>query len=124
MLTKIIIGAVVALSVTLGGAYLANANANVAPDCCFPGSPCCEDANTCCLTQSAATPVAAVKSCCTNPEAGLMPDCCFPGSVCCEDQSTCCLTAKAVVTKAEPTATAEKSCCGTGAACCEADAAK
>ena len=116
MLTKILVGVVVALGATAGGVYLASANANVAPDCCYPGSPCCEDQSTCCLTQSAAKPVAAVKSCCTNPEAGLMPDCCFPGSVCCDDQSTCCLTAKP--------AAAKKSCCGTGAACCEVDAAK
>ena len=105
MMTKILVGVLVALGATAGGVYLAsaNANANVAPDCCFPGSPCCEAQETCCLNQ----PVVAVA-----------PDCCFPGSVCCDDQSTCCLTAKPAVVAAK------KSCCGTGAACCEADAAK
>ena len=113
MMIKILVGVLVALGASAGGVYLANATSG--PDCCYPGSPCCEAQETCCLNR----PTAAVKSCCTNPEAGLMPDCCFPGSVCCDDAGTCCLTAMPVVA-----VTAKKSCCGTGAACCEADAAK
>ncbi len=113
MMTKILVGVLVALGATAGGVYLASANAApknccfpgseccytgspccaapvavAAPDCCFPGSPCCEAQETCCLNQ----PVVA-------------PDCCFPGSVCCDDQSTCCLTAKPAAVAAK------KSCC-------------
>jgi len=81
MMTKIIVGVVLALGVSAGGAYLANAKA-ASGECCFPGSPCCESGEACCLTTTATKTVAAKKSCCGE------------GAACCEVQAPCCDAAK------------------------------
>lgn len=100
MLTKIVVGAVASVALTLFGLNLAetstaNAHAGASLSCCYEGSPCCFLGSPCCEGNA---------------------DCCYEGSPCCFPGSPCCLTSTVMV-KAKVS-----SCCETGEACCKAGA--
>jgi hypothetical protein len=89
------------------------------PDCCYPGSPCCEGSDCCLLTKakSALMPCCGQKAadCCKNAVQTsqsvelkwcclLGLECCFPGSPCCEVEADCCFPGSP--------------CCFPGSPCC------
>ena len=113
MITKLVLGSVMAIGLTVGGFIWAGSKSG-SPDCCAQALSFCEEGAACCQTAEKKDCCELGKDCCV---AGA--ECCLGAPACCRANAPCCTGVKACCGSAgQDCCTNGSDCCASGTACC------